>query len=338
MKRRKDSPTRFSKKQFNSKKMKYILPLEKINKYDVKNAGGKGASLGELNEIVLVPQGFVLPTFVFDIFLEFNESENIIEKEMASIFSKKRKKNEININKINKTSSVISRLILGGKIPNEIANEILLNFDKYKMEYVAVRSSASMEDGQNDSWAGELESYLNTDRKMLIKNIKKCWASLFSPRAISYLIEKKLSFQNNLVAVVVQEMVQSEVSGIIFTVHPVNRKKNLILIESCFGLGELIVGGIVTPDNYIFDKKEDLILEINVKEQNKQLSKRGRKNILVKISEKQKYEQKLSGRQIVELAKLSIKIEKYYRKPQDIEWAFQNNKFYIVQSRPITTL
>jgi len=317
---------------------KFVLPLEKINKNDVKIAGGKGASLGELNRIVSVPDGFVLPTFTFNAFIQFNDFEKTINKEMKLIFSKNKKGLGIDIKKINKSSSILSKLILNGKIPKEIEDEIFLCFDKYKMEYVAVRSSASMEDGQNDSWAGELESYLNTDRKNLIRNIKKCWASLFSPRAISYLIEKKLSFKNNLVAVVVQKMVQSKVSGIVFTVHPVNKKRNQMLIESCFGLGELIVGGIVTPDNYIFDKKENLILEINVNCQEKQLIKKGKKNILVQISNKKRYEQKLSGSQIIELAKLSEKIEKHYKKPQDIEWAFENNKFYIVQSRPITTL
>jgi len=318
--------------------MKYIIPLEKIRKRDVKIAGGKGASLGELNRIVSVPQGFVLPTSTFDTFVKYNKFENIIDKKMDLIFPENQEKEENDIEKINKTSEILTQLVLSGKISNEIKNEIYSYFDIYKMKYVAVRSSASMEDGQNDSWAGELESYLNTDKKTLIHNIKKCWASLFSPRAISYLIEKKLSFKNNLVAVVVQEMVQSKVSGIVFTVHPVSKKKNQILIESCFGLGELIVGGIVTPDNYIFDKKEDLILEVNVNYQEKELRKRAQKNILVKIIQKQKYEQKLSGRQIVELAKLSEKIEKHYKKPQDIEWAFQNNKFYIVQARPITTL
>ena len=316
----------------------FVLPLEKISKSDVSIAGGKGASLGELNKIVSVPDGFVLPTFTFNAFIKFNCFEKTINKEMGSIFYKNKKNLEIDIKKINRSSSILNKLILNGKIPKEIKEEIFLCFEKYKMEYVAVRSSASMEDGQNDSWAGELESYLNTDKKSLIRNIKKCWASLFSPRAISYLTEKKLSFKNNLVAVVVQEMVQSEVSGIVFTVHPVNKKKSQMLIESCFGLGELIVGGIVTPDNYIFDKKENLILEINVNYQEKQLIKKGKKNILVQINSKKRYEQKLSGPQIIELAKLSRKIEKHYKKPQDIEWAFENNKFYIVQSRPITTL
>ncbi len=319
--------------------MKYVIPLEKIRKNDVKIAGGKGASLGELSGIVPVPGGFVLPTFAFDAFIEFNDLGKTISEEIALLFSQsKAKVSEGDPDSINRISSTIIKLILRGKIPGETEKEIFLYFAKYKMRYVAVRSSASMEDGKNDSWAGELESYLNTDKKNLLGNIIKCWASLFSPRAIGYLIEKKISPKNHSVAVVVQKMIQSDVSGIVFTVHPVSKNKKQILTEACFGLGELIVGGIVTPDNYIYDKKDKLILEVNVSAQDKQLIKKGNKNILVRISNRKKDEQKLSGRQIIELAKLSQKIERHYKKPQDIEWALENNKFYILQSRPITTL
>lgn len=319
--------------------MKYVLSLEKIRKDDAKIAGGKGSSLGELNGIVPVPGGFVLPTFTFDTFIKFNNFGKIINREMESLSSQPEKgKSEGDSDKINKISSILSKLILSGKIPKEVEKEIFLSFIRHKMEYVAVRSSASMEDGKTDSWAGELESYLNTDKKNLIGNVIKCWASLFSTRAIGYLVEKKLSSKNHSVAVVVQKMIQSDVSGILFTVHPVSKNKEQILTEACFGLGELIVGGIVTPDNYIYDKKDNLILEVNVNTQDKQLVKKGNKNILVSISNRKKDEQRLSGRQIVELAKLSQKIERHYKKPQDIEWALENNKFYILQSRPITTL
>ena len=319
--------------------MKFILPLEKVNKNDVQTAGGKGSSLGELNSVVSVPEGFVLPVSAFEAFIDSNNFRKIINKNTKSILSRSDKKiSEIDDRKIRKVSSILTKLLLSGKMPDEIQNEIFLYFYKYKMKYVAVRSSASMEDGKTDSWAGELESYLNTDKKNLVRNIKKCWASLFSPRAISYLIEKRLSFENNLVAVVVQKMIQSEVSGIVFTVHPVTKNKNQILIESCFGLGELIVGGEITPDSYIVDKRKNLILEIKVNLQEKMMIKKGNKNVIVKISGRKKQQQKLTGRQIIELAELSKKIEDHFKKPQDIEWVLKNSKFYIIQSRPITTL
>ena len=319
--------------------MKFILPLEKVNKNDVQTAGGKGSSLGELNSVVSVPEGFVLPVSVFEAFIDSNNFRKIINKNTKSIISRSDKKiSEIDDRKIRKVSSILTKLLLSGKMPDEIQNEIFLYFYKYKMKYVAVRSSASMEDGKTDSWAGELESYLNTDKKNLVRNIKKCWASLFSPRAISYLIEKRLSFENNLVAVVVQKMIQSEVSGIVFTVHPVTKNKNQILIESCFGLGELIVGGEITPDSCIVDKRKNLILEIKVNLQEKMMIKKGNKNVIVKISGRKKQQQKLTGRQIIELAELYKKIEDHFKKPQDIEWVLKNSKFYIIQSRPITTL
>lgn len=319
--------------------MKFILPLEKVNKNDVQTAGGKGSSLGELNSVVSVPEGFVLPVSAFEAFIDSNNFRKIINKNTKSILSRSDKKiSEIDDRKIRKVSSILTKLLLSGKMPDEIQNEIFLYFYKYKMKYVAVRSSASMEDGKTDSWAGELESYLNTDKKNLVRNIKKCWASLFSSRAISYLIEKRLSFENNLVAVVVQKMIQSEVSGIVFTVHPVTKNKNQILIESCFGLGELIVGGEITPDSYIVDKRKNLILEIKVNLQEKMMIKKGNKNVIVKISGRKKQQQKLTGRQIIELAELSKKIEDHFKKPQDIEWVLKNSKFYIIQSRPITTL
>jgi len=316
--------------------MSFILPLEKISKNDIKIAGGKGAFLGELSKIVPIPEGFVLPVSVFKAFVDFNDLEEIINKNTKFIFSKLREKTDNR--KIEKISADLTKLILSGKVSDEISKEIFLYFHKYKMKYVAVRSSAKMEDGATNSWAGELESYLNTTEKNLIENIKKCWASLFSPRAISYSIEKNLPFESSPVAVVVQKMIQSEISGIVFTVHPVTKNKNQILIESCFGLGELIVGGEITPDSYIVDKRKNLILEIKVNLQEKMMIKKGNKNVMVKISGRKKHQQKLTGRQIIELAELSQKIENHFKKPQDIEWALKNNKFYIIQSRPITTL
>ena len=319
--------------------MRFILPLEKISKNDAQIAGGKGSSLGELNSIAPIPEGFVLSSSAFETFIDSNNFREVIDKNKKPVFSKAgKKKLEINYHKIKKVSSVLTELLLGGKMPDEIRKESFLYFHKYKMSYVAVRSSASMEDGAANSWAGELESYLNTTEKNLIRNIKKCWVSLFSPRALSYSIEKNLFFENNSVAVVIQKMIQSEVSGIVFTVHPVTKNKNQILIESCFGLGELIVGGEITPDSYIIDKRKDLILEIKVNLQEKMMIKKGSKNVMAKISGRRKHQQKLTGRQIIELAELSQKIEDHFKKPQDIEWALKDNKFYIIQSRPITTL
>jgi pyruvate,water dikinase len=172
----------------------------------------------------------------------------------------------------------------------------------------------------------------------VVKQVKKCWSSLFTPRAIFYRFEKKLNRTSVSVAVVVQKMVQSEISGICFTVHPVTKDYDQMVIEAGFGLGEAIVGGLITPDTYVVHKKDFSLLDINVSEQKFAIVKSPKGNVNKKLSAKEGSRQKLTGKQIVELAKICVKIEKHYKHPQDIEWALEKRKFYITQSRPITTL
>jgi len=142
------------------------------------------------------------------------------------------------------------------------------------------------------------------------------------------------------VAVVVQKMVQSEIAGICFTTHPVTKDKNQLIIEAGWGLGEAIVGGHITPDSYVVDKRNWKLLDINISEQEKMLIKKNNKpeNVWVEVPKKLKNKQKLDGKQIIALAKICAQIEKHYKFPCDIEWAIEKKKFYIVQSRPITTL
>jgi pyruvate,water dikinase len=140
------------------------------------------------------------------------------------------------------------------------------------------------------------------------------------------------------VAVVVQKMVQSEVSGICFTVHPVTKDKNQMVIEAAWGLGEAIVGGKITPDTYVIDKKEEKILDKNISNQESMIIRGEKGTKEVKVPPAKQEKQKLSDKQIIALAKICQKIEKHYNKPQDIEWAMEKGKFYITQSRPITTL
>ncbi|MDD5295222.1 MAG: PEP/pyruvate-binding domain-containing protein, partial [Patescibacteria group bacterium] len=160
-----------------------------------------------------------------------------------------------------------------------------------------------------------------------------------TPRAIFYRFEKKLVDQQVSVAVVVQKMVQSEISGICFTVHPITKDRNQMVIEAGYGLGEAIVSGQITPDTYVIDKRDFSLSDINVAEQEKMLIRNPRGgNVWKKVPKAEKDKQTLTGKEIVELAELCAKIEKHYRKPQDIEWALEKGKFYITQSRPITTL
>lgn len=310
----------------------FVKNFSEINKNSVGIAGGKGASLGEMVKAGLpVPSGFVVVSTAFDRFL--NETE--LDADIEAIL---KKVNHRDINSVDKASAEIRDLIAESKMPKDLQKEIGTRFKKLNAKFVAVRSSATAEDSKVASWAGELETYLNITEKNLINSVMRCWSSLFTPRAIFYRFEKKLHKKPVSVAVVVQKMVQSEVSGISFTVHPVTKDYNQMVIEAGFGLGESIVGGLVTPDTYIVHKDDFSILDISVSEQTMAIIKTPKGNIHKKLNAKQGGKQKLTGKQIVELAKICKGIEKHYKHPQDIEWAYEKGRFYITQSRPITTL
>jgi pyruvate,water dikinase len=319
----------------------FTLPFSEISRHDVHLAGGKGASLGEMTGVgIPVPPGFVILASAFDRFLHETDLYQDIQSQFDKI-------NYQDTNSVEGASVVIRDLIHDAKFPQDLTHQILAAYKKLKAKYVAVRSSATAEDSSQASWAGELETYLNTTAKTLIGNVKKCWSSLFTPRAIFYRREKKLHKSKVSVAVVVQKMVQSEVAGIAFTVHPVTGDKNQMIIEAGWGLGEAVVSGQITPDSYVVDKRDFSLIDINVLAQEKMLVKTagetstsrlraGNHWVLVKKSLLER--QKLSGQQIRELAKICLVIEKHYGFPCDIEWAYEKKKFYITQSRPITTL
>lgn len=311
-----------------------VLPFKKINKSSVSQAGGKGASLGEMTQAGLqVPPGFVVLASTFDRFMEEADIIADIQAELDKV-------NYKDTNSIDGASVKIRAIIKQTKMPKDIQSVILNSFQDLGAKFVAVRSSATAEDSKTASWAGELETYLYVTEKNLLETVKTCWSSLFTPRAIFYRHEKKLLKTKVSVAVVVQKMVNSEISGIAFTVHPVTKDYNQMIIEAGYGLGEAIVSGMITPDSYIIDKKEELIMDVSIASQEKMIITKGAsggtKNATVPKAKQEK--QKLARPKIMELAKLCAKIEKHYKHPQDIEWALEKNKIYILQSRPITTL
>jgi len=313
-------------------KVKFIKSFRDLSKKDIHTAGGKGASLGEMTQAGLsVPPGFVVLATAFDEFLKQTD----LNIEIDSII---KKVNHKDINSVQEASVKIRDLINDKLIPENIKKEIEKEFNKLKARYIAVRSSATAEDSSIASWAGELESYLNVIKKDLLESVKKCWSSLFTPRAIFYRFEKKLNNQKISVAVVIQKMVQSEISGICFTVHPVTEDRNQMVIEAGYGLGEAIVGGKITPDTYVINKKLNSILDINISKQKMMIIKTLKGTIETKVPALRQDKQKISNKQIIQLAKICKKIEEHYKYPQDIEWAIENNKIYITQSRPITTL
>lgn len=321
----------------------YTKNFSQLTKKDADIAGGKGASLGEMEKNKMpVPPGFVILASAFERFLQETDLDIEINSALKKI-------NFDEMHSVTKASEVIRNLIKKRKMPEDIKKEVFAEFKKLKNApfnkggkggfSVAVRSSATAEDSSSASWAGELETYLDTTEKCLIENIENCWSSLFTPRAIFYRHEKKMLNTKVSVAVVIQKMIESEISGITFTVHPVTEDKRQMIIEAGWGLGEAIVSGQITPDSYVLDKKDFSIIDINISKQDKMIVRKSSSGVKhVNIPKAKQEKQKLTGKQIVELAKICLSIEKHYHKPQDIEWAFANGKFYITQSRPITTL
>jgi len=312
--------------------MSMIKNFKNISKNDVDIAGGKGASLGEMTQAgTPVPGGFVILSDAFERFI--NETDLNVEIDAVL--------DEVNpdeMHTIDGASDKIGAMILGQEIPEDITKEILEQFSKLKNKFVAVRSSATSEDSASAAWAGQLDTFLNTTKKDLLENVKKCWASLFTPRAIFYRFEQKLHKKKISVAVVVQKMIESEESGIAFSVHPVTQDKNQLIIEAGFGLGEAIVSGQITPDSYVVDKQDWHIIDININEQKKGIYKKANGGNKWKELGEKGEKQVLTKKEIIELSKLIVKIEKHYKFPVDVEWAKEKGKFYITQSRPITTL
>ncbi len=313
------------------KHMRHIKNIDEIRKEDVARVGGKGASLGEMSAAgIPVPDGFVILTDAFEGFIHEAQLTAEIEALLKSV--------DITvIHTIENASERIQALIMAAPLSDDLQCDIREAFEGLATEYVAVRSSATAEDGATAAWAGQLDTFLNTTQSTLIENVKKCWASLFTPRALFYRFEKDLHDQHISVAVVVQAMVQSEVSGIAFSVHPVTEDHNQMIVEAGLGLGEAIVSGAITPDSYVVEKDFLSIFEKTVSEQKKGLYCASAGNEWKELGEKGSL-QKLSDAQIIELSKLVVTIEAHYGFPVDIEWALEGGKFYITQSRPITTL
>lgn len=329
--------------------MKYIKNFDKICSRDINLVGGKNASLGEMirnlkKEGIDVPSGFAITTDGYKRFIKYNN----LEKKIFSLLDKidKRKKN------LQKIGSSIRELILKGTIPNDLKDEIESSFrDLLKREgkvTVAIRSSATAEDLEGASFAGQLESYLNiSSKKELLKSFLRCLSSLFTDRAIAYRIEKGFSHKKVFISVGVQRMIRSDLasSGVMFTLDTESGFRDVITITGSFGLGENIVQGEVIPDEYqvfkpfLNERGPCPIIEKTLGEKEKKMVyclKRRTKNIKTTKGERERFI--LSNREIVELASIGKKIEEHYKKPMDIEWAKdgRDKKLYIVQARPET--
>lgn len=311
--------------------MKFVSSLVDLTDTDVAIAGGKAASLSMLlRNNNPVPNGFVILTNAFDEFINANNLNSEIEVILANVDIN-------NPKKVSTASKKIKKIILNKRIPKGIVEEIESTFHNLNSEKVAVRSSATDEDSISSSWAGCFESYLNVDKSNLIESIQMIWASLYNPRCLTYKFNNDIK-KDISVGVVVQEMIQSEVSGICFTAHPVTGDKNTVIIEAGFGIGEAIVGGKITPDMYLVHKQKKQITYKQISEQRIKYSQGKKNNSVYKVDKEKQSIQKLSDDQIITLFEKCIYIEEIFGSFQDIEWAFVDNSFYITQSRAITTI
>jgi len=319
-----------------------VSDLKNVKKEMVSIAGGKGANLGELISLgVRVPPGFVITSYAYKYFIEYNklydkikeilESENLDSEEGAERASEK-----------------IKSLILSSPIPPDLQQAILSYYDSLvklvgKEVLVAVRSSATAEDIEEASFAGQQDTYLNVSREELLSAVKKVWASLYSTRAIVYRKSKGIDQLSVSMAVVVQKMVNSRSAGVMLTLHPANGDKNYIVIESNWGLGETVVGGKVTPDEIVIEKSTLKIVEKRVSHKVIKIvyNQQTKSNEVIELRGQEADTISISDEEAVELAKMALKIEEHYKRPMDIEWAidadlkFPDNIF-IVQARPET--
>jgi pyruvate,water dikinase len=314
-----------------------IAWFKELSKEDIPIAGGKGANLGEMTQAGLpVPEGFMITAQAYEAFIE----ENGIAKKLENIL-------KIDVDdtaKLMEASKKIRKIIEATPIPERIKKNIIAAYKKLDGKedaFVAVRSSATAEDLPDASFAGQQETFLNTrGNKQVLNNVRRCWSSLFTPRAIFYRVNHDFDHSQVLIAVVIQRMVNADKAGVMFTVHPATGESDKLVIEGGWGLGEGVVSGSVTPDHYIMDKISEKLLEKEIAKKETMFVK-GKNNETVQIQTSKDLltKQVLSEDELVKITKLGKLLESHYGSPQDVEWAIEGNLDpYLVQTRPITVL
>ena len=305
----------------------------------IKVVGGKGANLGELTRIkgIHVPDGFCIITEAFKKIMRETPSINELLDQLSIQKVEDR-------DKIGKLSAKIRRIIEEKVIPQEISEEITRYLSRLgEKDPYAVRSSATAEDLPTASFAGQQDTYLNIiGKEAILKHISKCWASLFTDRAIVYRMQNGFDHRKVYLSVVVQKMVFPQVAGILFTADPITSNRKVLSIDASFGLGEAMVSGVVNADNYKVRNGKIIDKKISTKKLAIYPLKEGGTKEREIEPEKQN-DQALTDEQILELERMGRKIEEHFGRPQDIEWCLvddtsDNYRIYIVQSRPITTL
>jgi len=308
--------------------------LEDVRADDIDSVGGKGASLGELTDAGLpVPPGFVVTAGTYRSFIE----KTGIEDELFEAVDVDPEDSTA----LAKAEARAKELVLDTELPEEMREGVLAAYDDLDdgEAFVAVRSSATAEDLPDASFAGQQETFLNITREDLIDRVKRCWASLFTQRAIYYRQEQGFEHSAVNIAVVVQRMVDAEKSGVMFTSHPSTGAEKVI-IEAAWGLGEAVVSGAVSPDNYVVDRETGDIEEVTVADKKVMHEKDPETGETVEreVPEERRNARVLSDDEIRELVALGERVEEHYGVPQDVEWAMAEGETYMLQSRPITTI
>ncbi len=314
-----------------------IVWFNEVSKTDVSTVGGKGANLGEMtNAQIPVPPGFIVTADAYFDFLQRSGIAEDIQKLLKPLDSGDSKR-------LIQTADNIKQVIRQAPMPPELAKSIKQAYRKLGSCLVAVRSSATAEDLPEASFAGQQRTFLNVQGgNDVVTAVQECWASLFEPRAIFYRHQQGFDDFKVGIAVPVQKMVQSEISGVMFTIDPVTSDPTKIVIEAIYGLGEAVVSGEVTPDLYVVNKQDFKIAKKAISKQEWQLVRKeksadGETNARVTLDSPRQCQPKLSDDEILKLARIGKRIEDHYKFPQDIEWAKAESEFYIIQTRPVTT-
>ncbi|MEK4295640.1 phosphoenolpyruvate synthase [Paenibacillus sp. FSL R5-0914] len=311
-----------------------VLGFQEIETTQLLLVGGKGLNLGRLSTIegIKVPEGFCVTTVGYQKAIEKNEKYHILLDQLSIL-------NVDDREQIGEISKKLRQLLMEVEIPSDVVTAVTHYLSQLGEEQAyAVRSSATAEDLPHASFAGQQDTYLNIiGREAIMQHISKCWASLFTDRAVIYRMQNGFNHRQVYLSVIVQKMVFPQASGILFTADPMTSNRKLLSINASFGLGEALVSGLVSADCYKVQEEEIVDMMIATKKLAIYGLKEGGTETL-KIDLDQQKTQTLSEQQILQLARIGREIEAYFGCPQDIEWCLDHDTFYIVQSRPITTL
>ncbi|HHB2014216.1 TPA: phosphoenolpyruvate synthase [Bacillus cereus] len=312
----------------------FVLDFQEIEKTQLSLVGGKGLNLGALSNMqeIQVPEGFCVTTAGYEKAIEQNEGLQALLQQLTKL----KREERVRIGEISKK---IREVIMAVQIPSDVVEAVAHYLSRFGNEHAyAVRSSATAEDLPYASFAGQQDTYLNIiGENAILQHVRKCWASLFTERAVMYRMQNGFEHNQVSICVVVQKMVFPEASGILFTADPVTSNRKVVSIDASFGLGEALVSGLVSADNYKVKEGEVIETMIATKKIAIYALKEGGTETK-QIDRTQQKIQTLSEQQILQLAQIGRQIEAYFGCPQDIEWCLVDDIFYIVQSRPITTL